>query len=85
MFDMEISSQQQLRETHEQKMARWEKARRERRERLIQKGVVTAEQLKELDEEYGEYTVNFAIRGMVEKYTDYADLRHAVDYCACIV
>ena len=84
MSDMEILSQQTLRETDEQKMARWRREEQRDRERLIQRGVVTAEQLKELDEEFTPETVNFAILGMVEKYTDYADLRHEVDCCACI-
>ena len=86
MSDMEISSQQQLRETHEQKIARWEKARRERREQLIQAGIATAEQLKELDEEFGECTVNSAIhcwlKTMIARKMGYKELRSGVEYAA---
>ena len=84
MFDMADESQQSLHETHEEKMARWEKARRERREQLIQAGIATAEQLKELDEEFTPETVNFAIHCWKGNFKDYADLRHEVDCCACI-
>ena len=87
MFDMEISSQQSLRETTAQKVARWRREEQLDREQLIQAGIATAEQLKALDEEFTPETVNSAIacwlKDWIARGKGYESLRRGVEYAAC--
>ena len=84
--DMANESQQSLRETHEEKMARWRREEQRDREQLIHAGIATAEQLKELDEEFTPETVNAAIhcwlKTWIARGKGYESLRRGVKYAA---